>query len=132
MKNLHYIPHTHWDREWHKTFEAFRVRLCYSMEIMLDTLENDKAFSYFMYDAQTSILEDYLTIFPENKDRLKNLISNKRLFVGPWYTQPDFYLISGESFVRNLLIGSNIAEDMGHSMEVGYIPDSFGQAAQTP
>lgn len=132
MKNLHYIPHTHWDREWHKTFEAFRVRLCYSMEIMLETLENDKAFSYFMYDAQTSILEDYLTIFPENRDRLKNLITDKRLFVGPWYTQPDFYLISGESFVRNLLIGSNIAEDMGHSMEVGYIPDSFGQAAQTP
>ena len=132
MKNLHYIPHTHWDREWHKTFEAFRVRLCYSMEMMLDTLENDKKFSYFMYDAQTSILEDYLTIYPENKDRLKKLVGEKRLFVGPWYTQPDFYLISGESLTRNLLIGSNIADDMGHSMEVGYIPDSFGQAAQIP
>ncbi len=132
MKNLHYIPHTHWDREWHKTFEAFRVRLCYSMEMMLDTLENDENFSYFMYDAQTSILEDYLTIYPENKDRLKKLVGEKRLFVGPWYTQPDFYLISGESLARNLLIGSNIADDMGHSMEVGYIPDSFGQAAQIP
>jgi mannosylglycerate hydrolase len=132
MKNLHYIPHTHWDREWHKTFEAFRVRLAYSMEIMLDTLENDKNFSYFMYDAQTSILDDYLTVYPENKDRLKKLISDKRMFVGPWYTQPDFYLISGESLVRNLLIGSNIADDMGHSMEIGYIPDSFGQAAQLP
>ena len=132
MKNLHYIPHTHWDREWHKTFEAFRVRLGYSMEILLDTLENDKNFDYFMYDAQTSILDDYLTVYPENRERLKKLISDKRLFVGPWYTQPDFYLISGESLVRNLLIGSNIADDMGHSMETGYIPDSFGQSAQLP
>ena len=132
MKNLHYIPHTHWDREWHKTFEAFRVRLGYSMEILLDTMENDKNFDYFMYDAQTSILDDYLTVYPENRERLKKLISDKRVFVGPWYTQPDFYLISGESLVRNLLIGSNIADDMGHSMETGYIPDSFGQSAQLP
>ncbi len=102
------------------------------MEILLDTLENDKNFDYFMYDAQTSILEDYLTIYPENREKLKKLISDKRLFVGPWYTQPDFYLISGESLVRNLLIGSNIADDMGHSMETGYIPDSFGQSAQLP
>ena len=71
MKNLHYIPHTHWDREWHKTFEAFRVRLGYSMEILLDTMENDKNFDYFMYDAQTSILDDYLTVYPENRERLK-------------------------------------------------------------
>lgn len=132
MKNLHYIPHTHWDREWHKTFEAFRVRLAYSMEIMLDTLENDNDFTYFMYDAQTSILDDYLTVYPENRERLKKLISDQRMFVGPWYTQPDFYLISGESLVRNLLIGSNIADDMGHSMKTGYIPDSFGQSAQLP
>lgn len=132
MKNLHYIPHTHWDREWHKTFEAFRVRLSFSMEILLDTMEKDKNFSYFMYDAQTSILDDYLTINPEKRRNLEKLIAEKRLFVGPWYTQPDFYLISGESLVRNLLIGSNMAEDMGHSMEVGYIPDSFGQAAQIP
>ena len=132
MKNLHYIPHTHWDREWHKTFEAFRVRLGYSMEILLNTMENDKNFDYFTYDAQTSILDDYLTVYPENREKLKKLISDKRLFVGPWYTQPDFYLISGESLVRNLLIGSNIAEDMGHSMEAGYIPDSFGQSAQLP
>jgi alpha-mannosidase len=34
--------------------------------------------------------------------------------------------------LRNLEIGGKIAEDMGHRMNVGYLPDSFGHNPQTP
>ncbi len=132
MKRLHLINHTHWDREWHKTFEEFRVRLVYVIDQLLDLMETNKDFSFFTLDAQTVVLEDYLQVRPENEERLKILISEKRIFVGPWYTQPDEFLVSGESIVRNLLIGTQMAERFGHSMELGYLPDSFGQAAQIP
>jgi len=131
-KTLHLVNHTHWDREWHKTFEEFRVRLIHVVDHMLDVLETNEDFTFFTLDGQTVLLEDYIKIKPENEERLKKLIKEKRVFVGPWYTQPDEYLASGESVLRNLLIGISIAERFGHSMELGYLPDSFGQASQIP
>ncbi len=52
--------------------------------------------------------------------------------VGPWYTQTDNLQPMGESIIRNLEIGGKIAKDMGHRMNVGYLPDSFGHNPQTP
>lgn len=132
MKNIHYIPHTHWDREWYRSSEAFRIRLTYSFDMLLDILEKNPKYKYFTFDGQTGIIEDYLSIRPENKEKIKKYISQKRILVGPWYIQPDLFLTSGESILRNLVIGSNIAENLGHCMEIGWIPDSFGQIQSTP
>lgn len=132
MKKIHMICHTHWDREWYKSFDEFRVRLIMVMDYIIETLENNLEFKCFNFDGQTVILEDYLALRPENRDRLKKLIKQRRLLVGPWYTQPDEFLVSGEALVRNLLIGTNIAEEFGHVMNCGYLPDSFGQASQIP
>src|SRR5207245_975071 len=52
--------------------------------------------------------------------------------VGPWYTLPDEFLVSGETLVRNLARGIPLAQAHGGSMRVGYLPDSFGHAAQMP
>ncbi|HCD1062559.1 TPA: alpha-mannosidase, partial [Listeria monocytogenes] len=60
------------------------------------------------------------------------LIAEKRLITGPWYTQTDQLVISQESIVRNLLYGTRIAREMGHSMAVGYVPDAFGQGGNMP
>lgn len=129
---IHYIPHTHWDKEWYKTYEEFRVKFVKYFKQILDTLENDDKFDNFMFDGQTSIIEDYLQLFPNEKERIVKLIKNKRLTVGPWFTLPDNYLTNGESLVRNLLIGSNIAKSFGNNQNICYIPDSFGQSDQMP
>ncbi|NBI07389.1 glycoside hydrolase family 38 C-terminal domain-containing protein [Senegalia massiliensis] len=129
---FHIVSHTHWDREWHKTFEEYRVKLIRVMDDLIDLLENNENYLSFMFDGQTIILEDYLEIRPENKERLKELIEQKRIIVGPWYIQPDEFIPSGESLIRNLLIGINIAEEFGSVMNIGYLPDSFGQSAQIP
>jgi alpha-mannosidase len=42
------------------------------------------------------------------------------------YTQPDVFLVSGESLVRNLLLGIGMAKKFGKPSLVGYLPDSFG------
>ncbi|MGL6108325.1 glycoside hydrolase family 38 C-terminal domain-containing protein [Romboutsia sp.] len=132
MKNLHYIPHTHWDREWYRSSDAFRIRLTYSFDMLLDILDKNPEYKYFTFDGQTAALEDYISIRPENKEKISKYILEKRLFVGPWYIQPDLFLVSGESILRNLVIGSNIASDLGNCMEIGWVPDAFGQIQSTP
>jgi alpha-mannosidase len=41
-------------------------------------------------------------------------------------------LPSGESLVRNLLVGRRVADAIGGSSRVAYVPDSFGHPAQFP
>lgn len=131
MNVFHVIPHTHWDREWHKTFQENRVRLIPFMQHLLDTIANDENF-IFTLDGQTSLIEDYLAVKPEAQSRLKEAIETKRLIIGPWYVQPDTFIPSFESLVRNRLISKRIATSYGNEMITGYLPDSFGQASIVP
>ncbi len=126
------IPHTHWDREWYATFQQFRIRLVHVMDALLDLLERDPSYTHFNFDAQTIILQDYLEIRPEKRATLDKLVRERRLGVGPWYVLPDEFLVSGESLVRNLLLGHHIADEFGHVQKVGYIPDTFGHISQLP
>lgn len=132
MKNIHFIPHTHWDREWYRSSDAFRIRLVYSLDKLIDTLVNDPNFSFYTLDGQTCIVEEYLEIRPQNRELIERLIKDKKLLIGPWYTQPDLYLAQGESILRNLVLGSNYAEALGGCMNVGWVPDAFGQPQSLP
>ncbi len=129
---MHVVSHTHWDREWYRPFQVFRARLVACVDAMLDLLDRDPRFRCFHLDGQTIVLEDYLEIRPEREQRLKALIAEGRVLVGPWYTQPDEFLVSGEAMVRNLLLGTRMARDFGGCMDLGYLPDSFGHASQMP
>ena len=92
--------HFHWDREWYKEFEKFRFRLLKSFDIVLDMLMTDKL-PCFYFDGQTSALLDYLEIYPEKKSLIKGLVSEKRLFIGPFYCLIDEFLTSREVFSKN-------------------------------
>lgn len=129
---IHVVPHFHWDREWYFTAEESKILLVNDMEEIMDMLETNPDYPYFVLDGQTSILEDYLSVKPENKDRLQNLITQGRLIIGPWYTQTDEMVVGGESIVRNLLYGKLDCEKFGPRMMIGYLPDSFGQSARLP
>jgi alpha-mannosidase len=131
-KTIHVISHTHWDREWYRPFQVFRARLVDVVDAALDLLASDPSYRYFHLDGQTIVLEDYLEIRPEREAELKRSISEGRLLVGPWYTQPDEFLVSGESMVRNLMRGRRQATRFGACMDLGYLPDSFGHASQMP
>ncbi|MBU4321541.1 hypothetical protein L6304_01405, partial [bacterium] len=126
------VAHTHWDREWYLTFQQFRYQLVKLIDQLLDILEMDRDSVNFMLDGQTVVLEDYLEIRPENKERLKKWIEEGRINIGPWYIQPDEFLVSGESLIRNLMLGHKIGKEFGNVMEHGYLPDSFGHISQMP
>jgi mannosylglycerate hydrolase len=130
--NIIIVPHTHWDREWYQTFQQFRLRLVHAIDKLLDILDRDPKFSNFMLDGQTIVLDDYLEVRPEQEERLKKYTRSGRIQVGPWYLQPDEFLVSGESLIRNLQIGLQRAADFAKPMRVGYVPDCFGHIAQLP
>ena len=129
---IHVGPHSHWDREWYFTTSRSKIYLMKDLKDVLDTLENDDDFKYFMVDAQGSLLDDYIQWMPQDKERITNLVKAGKLVIGPWYTQSDQMVISGESIVRNLYYGMKRCEEFGGYMNVGYVPDSFGQAGNTP
>ena len=129
---IHLVSHTHWDREWYLTFEQFRLRLVDLVDRLLDLLESQPDFAHFHLDGQTIVLEDYLELRPHNEARLRRLIEDGRILIGPWYDMPDEFLVSGEALVRNLALGHRIARRFGAPMPVGYLPDLFGHVAQMP
>ncbi len=126
------VSHTHWDREWYLTFEEYRMRLLKVMKRVLKLLEEEPDFSHFMLDGQVAALEDYLEVVPQDEIRVRRLVCEGRLAIGPWYTQPDEFLVSAEALVRNLLIGIRTALRYGRAMMVGYLPDTFGHTPQLP
>ncbi|MBL8117538.1 MAG: hypothetical protein JNJ78_08425, partial [Anaerolineae bacterium] len=126
------ISHTHWDRAWYVTFQEFRMRLVQLIDRLLDILENDPDYSYYMLDGQMSVLDDYLEVRPQRKAELQKLTRSGRVQVGPWFVLADEFLVSPESLIRNLMLGHRIGEDYGGVMKIGYVPDGFGHIAQLP
>lgn len=132
QRTAHIISHTHWDREWYLPYEKHHVRLVELVDALLDKLDGDSAFRSFYLDGQTIILEDYLQVRPENKERLEKYIREGRILIGPWYILQDAFLTSGEANVRNMQIGHQDAKKYGAPAKIGYFPDTFGLVGQIP
>ncbi len=126
------VSHTHWDREWYLPFQRFRALLVEAVDSLLEIMDSRPEFRHFTLDGQTIVLEDYLEVRPEREQRLRDLIAQGRILIGPWYVMPDEFLVSAESLVRNLLEGRRAGSQFGPIMQVGYIPDPFGHIAQMP
>ncbi|MBE9913635.1 alpha-mannosidase [Paenibacillus donghaensis] len=131
-RTAHIISHTHWDREWYLPYEKHHMRLIRLMDVLMDTLEKDTEYKSFYLDGQTIILEDYLQVRPEQKERLERYIHEGRIFIGPWYILQDAFLTSGEANIRNMQVGHKDAARYGQISKVGYFPDTFGLVGQTP
>ena len=132
MKTAHIISHSHWDREWYLPYEKHHMLLIEFMDTLINTLETDPDYKSFHLDGQTLLIEDYLQVRPENKERLKKLIEAKRIHVGPWFILQDEFLTSSEANIRNLQMGHDLAREYGEVCKVGYFPDSFGNMGQAP
>jgi mannosylglycerate hydrolase len=126
-----WVSHFHWDREWYRTFQAFRARLVDATDALLDLCAADPEYR-FLLDGQTVAVEDYLGVRPQRATELVALIQSGRVAIGPWYVQPDSLLPAGESHMRNLLEGHRTGDGFGGASRIGYTPDSFGHPAQLP
>ncbi len=137
MINAHIISHTHWDREWFLNSKYTREWLVPFFDSLFEMLENEKDYR-FVLDGQTLMIEDYFNELKiqnmdveEKKELIKKYAVEGRLLVGPYYLQPDWQLISEESVVRNMLIGHQMASNLGNVIKAGWLLDNFGQISQT-
>ncbi len=132
MKKGKLVLHTHWDREWRYPLWENRMYLCNMMDELLEILDTQPEYKSFVLDGQTVIIEDYLEVRPQNREKVEKYIKEGRMEVGPWYTLPDLYPVCGESLVRNLLKGTRLAERLGKCTKVAYESFGWGQTAQFP
>lgn len=123
--------HTHWDREWYREFEVFRLRLLRVFDNVLEMLENNKIPSFY-FDGQVSALLDYLEIRPEKEGLVRTFIAEKKLYIGPCYTLVDEFLTDKTAFEKNLEIGLNISKNFGCTDFIGYLADTFGHSQNIP
>ena len=103
------------------------------LDRVLDGLEDGRLRGPFQTDGQAIILEDYLEIRPERRAQVERLAQAGKLVIGPWYVLPDEFLVSGESLIRNLRLGRQIARNFGaEPSNAGFVCDLFGHNSQMP
>ena len=100
---------------------------------LMDLMDRDPDYKCFHLDGQAVVLKDYLEVRPERRDRFIGMLRERRLVAGPWYVLPDEWLVSGESYVRNIMLGMKTCRDLGiEPMNFAYTPDQFGHIAALP
>ena len=128
----HFISNTHWDREWRFSARRTQYMLGYMLDMLLDILDKYPEYRHFHLDSQTMPVQDYLEAYPEKKEKFKKYVSEGRIGIGPWFCLPDEFTVSGESLIRNLLLGHKIGKEMGGISKTGYSPFGWGQISQLP
>ena len=132
MKKVHIVTYTHWDREFRWEFERTRMRLVDLFDHLFEIMDASPDYRSFLCDGQLTLIEDYLEIRPEMKEKVKQFAQEGRLEIGPWFTLPDCAPIQGESVVRNLRYGIKKSASYGAPLKCGYNVFSFGQIGQLP
>jgi alpha-mannosidase len=124
---VHLLSHTHWDREWYKTAEAFRVLLVPLVDAVLARRQP------FLLDGQAIVLEDYLGWAPHQREAVSAALRGGWLEAGPWYVLADNSIPGGEALVRNLTLGRQALGALGGGApSVLYCPDTFGHPDAGP
>ena len=121
----------HLDIEWYQPLRSYRFWTIQSLEDLKVAAARDD-FGCYVLDGQVFPLEEYLEVVPEDTECMKQLIADKKLAVGPFYTQFDEWLPSAENMIRNCLYGRLFADSYGGYMRAGYLPDNFGHPLQLP
>ncbi len=134
-KNKGYVIvmlHTHWDLQWYLSRSELSEYLSRQVKYLVSILE-EKKIPVFVFDGQVAPILEFLETHPEYHEIISSLIAKGVLEVGPWYTQPDTFLVSGESLIRNLVLGIILSEKLGSKPPmIAYLPDSFGLTPQLP
>ena len=127
----HCIHHTHWDPFWYFTAQDAMVVFAYNIKEMLRAFEQDKIKDFFL-DGQTAAIDEYLEVHPEDQARIKRLVQEEKLIIGPFVSQLDPFICSGESVINNLRLGMKHADQLGKASRIAYLADPFGQSIDFP
>lgn len=126
MKKIILVSATHWDREWYFTENTSSVLLQRFFKDLSDVEHK------FTLDGQSSLLENYVET--ENVEpKLKKLMEDGNLQIGPLYAQSDVLNSTFGTTQYNILYGKKTIEEFGaKKVDTVFMPDTFGFNEQLP
>ncbi|MCC6579762.1 MAG: hypothetical protein IT440_04920, partial [Phycisphaeraceae bacterium] len=129
---VHLMQSFHYDVAYQRTFKGY---LPLSLNIIREGLKLLRKHRDFTFNIeQVVLLREYWKKHPEDRAALRKHAKEGRLVIAPgMFTMPDTNIPSGESFIRNALIGRGwLAENLGIEPECCWMADIFGHAPQSP
>jgi len=134
---LHLLSYLLWEREGVSTFEVTRAQLLDTLTLLTEKLRTStdavEQLKHVILGGQTVLIEDIAAVRSDLIALLAIYNAGGRFGIGPWYVQVDSLLVSGESLIRNLLLGRNDVTRHGvELMDVAFMPSLVEHAGQLP
>ena len=108
------IPFSHWDTDWHDTFEVYSPLADQNIQAAIDLAKERPRFRYTL--EQVLFVQHFWKTHPGSRADLKALVQNRQLsFAWAGITQPETSLAAPGVQWHNLLAGQK------------WIADTFGQ-----
>lgn len=126
------IGHTHIDVAWLWTYAQTKEKTQRSFATVLKLMEEYP--EYLFMSSQPQLYKYLKQEAPETYERLKQCVAEGRWEVeGAMWLEADCNLISGESFVRQILHGKRfMKQEFGVDSRTLWLPDVFGYSAALP
>ena len=131
-RELHMIGNSHIDPVWLWPWEEGFAEVKATFRSALDRMSEYPEFIFTCSSAAfyAWVEQNEPAMFAEITQRVAE---GRWRIAGGWWVEPDCNIPSGESFVRQALIGQHyFASRFGRIATVGYNPDAFGHAGSLP
>lgn len=132
MPKFGIVGHSHIDTAWLWPISETWRKCARTFSSVLNLMEQYPKFKFVQSTPyQTSALRER---YPEIYRRIKEKVEEGRWEPnGAMWVEPDCNVPSGESFVRQLLVGQNATREMfGYTSDTLWLPDVFGYSAALP
>jgi len=132
-KEIFLVPHFHYDVAYCDTFAGYLPRSLDNLVEMLWMMERYPEFTFLV--EQTILLEEFWQRYPELRPLLKQYAREGRLEVAcGMFVMPDMNLVSGESLIRQAVLGKRwLQEKLGiDEVQTCWIADCWGHHPQIP
>jgi|GEM_PF-1569860 len=128
------IPFSHWDTDWHDSFDAYSRQADQNILKAIEIAKQDARYRYTL--EQVLFVQYFWETHPASRADLVSLVHNGQ-FTFAWggITQPETSLVAPSIQVRNLKLGEEwIAETFGavYVPRTAWQSDAFGNSAAFP
>ncbi len=129
---MYFAGHSHIDVAWHWPLKETVRKVTRTFSSMLRLMEQYPDFKFCQsMPVLYEMARDYAPeLFSQIKERVKE---GRWETLGSMYLEPDCNLISGESFVRQILYGKRFYQkELGSDSHICFLPDVFGYSSAMP
>lgn len=130
---IFFTTYHHADLTWMFSYEAYDEIREQQLDIVLGFFQKYPEYGFFV--DQAYVLQNYLERNPDRLETVKKYVMDGKgpfeLFGG--WSIPDLNMCSGESFLRNCIMGQEYYRNtFGVTPHITSLDDAFGMPAQTP